>query len=315
MPTVQAEFWLNDSLYLKNNHNLHFTSTTETSTSIRLLPEFSCIQQFPTALLPNTQFTLGTQLELQASESTNQSEGIIKELNVTTSLNPYWSFTMGRQKISHIQPGLFTNSLNKNDQSPDPLGDLNYSQGILATFRLGPVEQQLSYIQQTEDNYLITNKNTASYHYKIKTGIPGYKIGPLTLLISHQEQGITRGMIGSALQLPMKFVPGSWQWSFQFASEFNNSEAERNQQAWQNSMVWLGFVPHHNIGILFSHTDKQWIYSDDFNANQSSTAIRYQWLALQSFSVQATASSITKKGTKNDNKNEERMEVKVNFSF
>ncbi len=325
--TVQAELWLSDSLYLINNQQFQLTATADKSPILGLLPEFSLVQSIPSELLASSKITLSSQFDLQTSESKSHTNGIINEFNLTFSANPFWSFTLGRQKISHAQPDLFSASLNKNDQSYYPLTELNYSQGLLMTYRLGFVEQQLLLIQQTEAEHLTENKsNKPSYHYKIKVGIPGYKVGPLTLLISHKSKikdnssasaGVTRAMLGSAVQLPLKLVSGDGQWAFQYASELNN-KIEGNQYAWQTSISWLGFIPQHNFGLLFSHSDRQWLYSDDFKPGQNTTELRYQWLAQQGFKIELAAKKTIDNLTSSDsanNKSADEMNMKLYFSF
>jgi len=325
--TAQAELWLNDSLYLSNTQLVQYTSVNDKPPILGILPEFSLVQGIPAELLASSKITLSSQFDLQTSESKSYTKGIINEFNLTHSANPFWSFTLGRQKISHAQPDLFSASLNKNDQSFYPLTELNYSQGILTTYRLGFVEQQLMFIQQTEAEYLTAYKsNKPSYHYKIKVGIPGYKIGPLTLLISHESKikenslasvGLVRAMLGSAVQLPLKFVTGDGQWAFQYARELNN-KIEGNQYAWQTSFSWLGFIPRHNLGLLFSHSDKQWLYSDDFTPGQNTTELRYQWLAQQGFKIELAAKKTIDNLTSSDsanNKSANEMNMKLYFSF
>jgi len=325
--TVQAEIWLSDSLYLSNSQQLQFTAADDKSPILGILPEFSLVQGIPPELLASSKITLSSQFDLQTSESKSYTKGIINEFNLTLSANPFWSFTFGRQKISHAQADLFSASLNKNDQSFYPLTELNYSQGILTTYRLGFVEQQLMLIQQTEAEYLTASKsNTPSYHYKIKVGIPGYKVGPLILLISHESKtkenssasvGLVRAMLGSAVQLPLKFVSGDGQWAFQYARELNN-KIEGNQYAWQTSMSWLGFIPRHNLGLLFSHSDKQWRYSDDFTPGQNTTELRYQWLAQQDFKIELAARKTIDKLTSSNSaniKSVDEMNMRLYFSF
>jgi len=325
--TVQAEIWLSDSLYLSNSQQLQFTAADDKSPILGILPEFSLVQGIPPELLASSKITLSSQFDLQTSESKSYTKGIINEFNLTFSANPFWSFTFGRQKISHAQADLFSASLNKNDQSFYPLTELNYSQGILTTYRLGFVEQQLMLIQQTEAEYLTASKsNTPSYHYKIKVGIPGYKVGPLILLISHESKtkenssasvGLVRAMLGSAVQLPLKFVSGDGQWAFQYARELNN-KIEGNQYAWQTSMSWLGFIPRHNLGLLFSHSDKQWRYSDDFTPGQNTTELRYQWLAQQDFKIELAARKTIDKLTSSNSaniKSVDEMNMRLYFSF
>ena len=145
--TAHSEIWLTDTLYLENNHHLLFSSrksdiSTSTS-SFRLLPEFTLTQGIESSFLPTSKITLGSKFDLSNNEESTEenihTQGIISELNFTTSLGPYWGFTLGRQKISYSQPDLFNTSLNKNDFRPEPLADLHYSHGLLILYLLGHI--------------------------------------------------------------------------------------------------------------------------------------------------------------------------------
>lgn len=338
---IQAEFWLNDNLYIDNNHYLQLnavninsknnSSDKDSTTSLRLLPEFYLVQNIPAPSLAS-KITIGSKFDLQATnthtningQTETHSQAIINELQLITAINPYWSFTLGRQKIAYAQQDLFSTSLNKNDQRPTPLKSLTFSQGLLTTLRLGIVEQSLLLNQKNEKN-----GNKPSVHYQLKVGIPGYKVGPLTLLLSREnkvqylaqdsflerntaKQAIHRVMIGSAMQFPLKFITGDWQWAFQYASELNN-EVSGDQKAWQTSFSWLGFIPNHKVGILFSHTDAQWTYSDDFIPDKNQAELRYQWSINQRLILELDTSTTDFGAIEKNIENE--MTLSVHFKF
>ncbi len=327
---AQAEVWLNDNLYFDNQHYLQLSfinnsSVNDSTTGFRLLPEFSLIQNMPTSFA--SKITIGSKLDLQTTnthintsandQTETHSQAIINELQLTTALSPYWSFTLGRQKIAYAQQDLFRTSLNKNDRRPAPFEKLTFSQGLLTTLRLGVIEQSLLLNQKTENK-----ESKPSVHYQLKIGIPGYKVGPLTLLLSQERssthlainQITNRAMLGSAVQFPLGFITGDWQWAFQFATELNN--AVNNQQAWQTSFSWLGFIPNHKLGILFSHTDSQWTYSDDFIPDARRTELRYQWRLHQRLTIALAANKTTLNSSiKTAISTEEDMALKVSFAF
>jgi hypothetical protein len=312
--SAKAEVWLTDNLYIENQQHIQLESLNDGSSNtnnFRFLPELSVIQNIPTSSLIN-EVTLGGKFDLQQSHAKAHSQAIVNQLNIKTAINPYWSFTLGRQKIAYSQPDLFNTSLNKNDLRQTPLKDLSFSQGLLTTLRLGVMEQSLLLSQKNEKE-----GSKPSYHYQLKLGIPGYKAGPLVLLLSQENnaknQKNSRAMIGSALQLPLKFIVGDWQWAFQYASELENRSAER-QHAWQTSFSWLGFIPNHKAGILFSHTDQYWSYSDDFNPNTQRTELRYQWLVIQRLDI-GLATSKNKINLINSNKTLYEMAVSINFAL
>lgn len=317
---VQAEVWLTDTLYLENNHqllikNLKSGNRQSSISSFRLLPEFTIIQSVESESLPPSKITLGSKLDLLINDNDTNTQAIINEFNISSSIGTYWAFTLGRQKISYVQPDLFNTSLNKNDLRTDPLEDLNYSQGLLILYRLGYIEQSLLLNQQTESSQ---NKDPHSAHYQLQIGIPGYKIGPAKIVISYEDKEnntpITRGLLGSALQFPMRIAPGDWQWAFQYAQELNNQQPGGNQFAWQTSLSWLGFIPQHKLGLLFSHSDKLWSYSDDFNAGEDGIEIRYQWAAQQKINIELAAShrrNFLVEGTVK----EEEISMRLNLSF
>jgi hypothetical protein len=330
---VQAEVWLSENLHIDNQQYLQLSSVNNSSknnsagkdstTSLRLLPEFSLIQNIPAPSVAS-KITLGSKLDLQGEKTqTNngyraqsKSQAIINELHLTTALGPYWSFILGRQKIAYAQQDLFSTSLNKNDIRPAPLDKLTFSQGLLTTLRIGIIEQSLLLNQETENK-----ESKLSTHYQIKLGIPGYKVGPLVLLLSQEDkfqesyrsnQTVSRVMLGSALQFPLGFITGHWQWAFQFASEIDNEIAD-NQQAWQTSVSWLGFIPNHKVGILFAHTDTQWAYSDDFILGTNHSELRYQWRMNQRLTLELAASTIYFNAVKKDTENEIALSIHLKF--
>jgi hypothetical protein len=159
----------------------------------------------------------------------------------------------------------------------------NYSQGLLINNRQGVVQQQLVL------NY--KNDSELSYHYQLYVGIPGYKVGPLTLVIEylpyfnsngfHNSEEQVLAILGNSIQFPMPKVfdlnlKGDWQWSFQVAQQRAQKSDHKNQQAWQTSLSWLGLIPQHKLGLLVSHTDDRWVYSDDFSRKQNSLELGYQ---------------------------------------
>lgn len=312
--SAKAEVWLTDNLYIDNQQHIQLDSKNDGSTNttnFRFLPELSVIQNIPTSSLIN-EVTLGGKFDLQQSHAKAHSQAIVNQLNIKTAIKPYWSFILGRLKIAYSQPDLFNSSLNKNDLRKAPLKDLSFSQGLLTTLRLGVIEQSLLLSQKNEKE-----DSKPSYHYKLKLGIPGYKAGPFILLLSQENNAVNqktnRAMIGSALQLPLKFIVGDWQWAFQYASELENKSAEK-QHAWQTSFSWLGFIPNHKAGILFSHTDQYWSYSDDFNPNTQRTELRYQWLIHQQLNIELTASKIKFNGGKL-NKSDNEVALEINFAL
>ena len=293
--SVQAEYWLSDSLYLEHNQQLLIQQQADT-VNWQLLPEINFTQD-----INNSAMALGAKLRLEE----NNSDGIINNLNLRYSLSPRIMMIFGRQKIHYNQNDLFRTSLNKNDEKVDAL---NYSQGLRIIHRLGYIEQSILFNQQSE------SKQTASTHYQLKIGIPGYKVGPLVVVLEYPSESnrILRGMLGSALQFPLRIVPGDWQWAFQYATEFNQPQS--NQQAWQTSFSWLGFIPQHKVGVLFSHSADAWTYSDDFNAAQDQLDMRYQWRMSQQSNFELSLSQINSKQIADDKKIETIM-AKVDFSF
>jgi hypothetical protein len=293
--SAQAEYWLSDSLYLENNQQLFVKQQTDTL-NWQLLPEINLTQK-----INNSAVALGVKLRLDE----NNSDGIINNLNLRYSLSSRVMMIFGRQKIHYNQNDLFRTSLNKNDEKVDAL---NYSQGLRIIHRLGYIEQSILFNQQSE------SKQSASTHYQLKIGIPGYKVGPLAIALEYPSESnrILRGMLGSALQFPLRIVPGDWQWAFQYATEFNQPQS--NEQAWQTSFSWLGFIPQHKVGVLFSHSDDTWTYSDDFNAAQDQVEMRYQWMMNQQGNFELSLSQVNSKQIVGDKKTETIM-AKVDFSF
>lgn len=317
---VQAEVWLNDNVYFENQYDLQLSATNkstinkrsmndglvkDSTTNLRFLPEFSLVQSIPTSSLAS-KMTLGSKFDLQTTNT--HSQVIINELHLTTAISPILAFTLGRQKIAYAQQDLFSTSLNKNDLRPAPLEELTFSQGLLTTLRLGVIEQSVLLNQKDENN-----ESKPSFHYQLKVGIPGYKVGPLKLLLSRESNATykitNRVMLGSAVQLPLGFIPGHWQWAFQYATELNN--AVDNQQAWQTSLSWLGLIPNHKVGLLFSHTDSYWNYSDDFIPNTNRTELRYQWRIQQRLTLELAASKVDFNATPENSEDE----IALNVSF
>ena len=293
--SAQAEYWLSDSLYLENNQQLFVKQQTDTL-NWQLMPEINLTQN-----INNNAVALGAKLRLEE----NNSDGIINNLNLHYSPSSRIMMVFGRQKIHYNQNDLFRTSLSKNDEK---VGALNYSQGLRIIHRLGYIEQSILFNQQSE------SKQAASTHYQLKIGVPGYKVGPLVVALEYPSESnrILRGMLGSALQFPLRIVPGDWQWAFQYATEFNQPQS--NERAWQTSFSWLGFIPQHKVGILFSHSDDAWTYSDDFDAAQDQVEMRYQWMMNQQGSFELSLSQENSKQIA-DNKKTETIIAKVAFAF
>lgn len=290
---VQAEYWLSDSLYVENNQQFLLNQQTN-DTHWQLLPELNFTQ-----ILSHSEISLGAKLNLEE----DASDGIINNLNIRFAPLSRLVTILGRQKISYKQNDLFRTSLSKND---DKVDGFNYSQGLRIIHRLGYIEQSVFLNQYAH--------STASTHYQLKVGIPGYKVGPLVIALEYPSKSnrILRGMLGSALQFPLRIVPGDWQWAFQYATEFN--QPQTNQRAWQTSISWLGFIPQHKIGVLFSHNDEAWTYSDDFNPGQDQIDLRYQWDINQQASLEFSLNQIIPQQTSNDKKIE-TLSFKFAFSF
>ncbi len=290
---VHAEYWLSDRLFIDNHQQLLINSKSNNNNSTnlhgQLLPELTMTQG-----LNNSAFVFGTKLNLQR----HQVDATINNANLRFSpqfLNPFLPesltsrmlITLGRQKISYAQTDLFARSLTKND---DQTAALNYSQGLKIRHRLGFIEQNIFFNQYARSDSLnapVRHHGTGT-HYQLKVGVPGYIVGPAVLVIESpsqrdgQRDNPLRAMLGSAVQLPLRIVPGDWQWAFQYASELSDSKpSHKKQKAWQTSISWLGFIPQHKVGILFSHSDDGWIYSDDFKSGQDRIEIRYQWTVNQ----------------------------------
>lgn len=293
--SAQAEYWLSDSLYLENNQQLFVKQQTDTL-NWQLMPEINLTQN-----INNNAVALGAKLRLEE----NNSDGIINNLNLHYSPSSRIMMVFGRQKIHYNQNDLFRTSLSKNDEKVDAI---NYSQGLQIIHRLGYIEQSILFNQQSE------SKKSASTHYQLKIGVPGYKVGPLVVALEYPSESnrILRGMLGSALQFPLRIVPGDWQWAFQYATEFNQPQS--NERAWQTSFSWLGFIPQHKVGILFSHSDDAWTYSDDFDAAQDQVEMRYQWMMNQQGSFELSLSQENSKQIA-ENKKTETIIAKVAFAF
>ena len=310
---AQAEYWLSDSLFIENNQNLLISNNTS-NLHWQLLPELTLTQG-----LTNSSFIVGTKLNVER----HQTDAAINNANLRFSPQLLNSFlpesltsrmliTLGRQKVSYAQADLFARSLTKNDDQTDAL---NYSQGLKIRHRLGFIEQSIFFNQYARSDSLSApaKHHGTSTHYQLKVGVPGYVVGPAILVIESpsQRDEPLRAMLGSAVQLPLRIVPGDWQWAFQYAGELSyNKLSHKKQKAWQTSVSWLGFIPQHNIGILFSHSDNGWTYSDDLNSGQDRIEIRYQWTAHQraNFEWALTASET-------ETKTEETIHGRLTFSF
>ena len=318
---VKAETWLTDTLYLDNNTDLIYTHISPNNHepsqyAFQLVPELILTQGIHSKFLPPSKLTLGSKIEFSTENDTPQSQALINEFHFSSSIGSHWGFRLGRQKISYAQPDLFNTSLNKNDIRPNPLvNNLTFSQGFLATYRLGYIEQQVLINQQTEKE---PSEPLPSAHYQLKIGTPGYKVGPIKLVLSYedvdQNDFIFRGMIGSAVQFPIRILPGDWQWAFQYAQEFNNAMKGGNQYAWQSSISWLGFISQHKIGLLLSHTDKQWTYSDNFHAGEDRIEVHYQWLTHQNFNIEIAGAKV-RNTLYSDTLKEEHVSLRTSFSF
>lgn len=288
-PSALSEFWLTDSLYLQNQQ---FISLQQPM--VRKDHEMSW--QGISQLNLNQELEFGKlQLASKLAFTNQTADAVINQANLVFSIPPLtqWNFTLGRQTISYSQQDLFNKSLSKNHTSQERLhqeDSRNYSQGFLINHRLGFVQQQLLLNQD--------NHHQLSYHYLLNAGIPGYIIGPISLVVEylpsfqqavsetqqHKQQPLLT-MLGSAIQFPMPNLffmnlKGDWQWAFQFGRLYHLSSQENgsltNQQAWQSSLSWLGFIPRHKLGLLVNHTDKGWVYSDDFSNQQDNLEFRYQ---------------------------------------
>lgn len=289
-PLALSEFWLSDRLYLQNQQ---FTSLEQPITTDDNDLSWQGISQ----LNLNQGLEFGKlQLGSKLAFSNQTTDAVINQANLVFAIPQLtqWTFTLGRQTISYSQQDLFNKSLSKNHSSLTrlhPQNSRNYSQGFLINHRLGFIQQQL---------LLNQDNNQPSYHYQLTVGIPGYIVGPITLVVEYlpsfqqadsevqqyqyQQQPLLT-MLGSAIQFPMPNLfamnlKGDWQWAFQFG-RLDHLSSQKNgslttQQAWQSSLSWLGFIPRHKLGLLVSHTDKGWVYSDDFSNQQDSLELRYQ---------------------------------------
>lgn len=305
---AQAEIWLDSDSYAESSQSLQL-SYSDHFLDFRFLPSFSLIKN--TSGTPFfDQARVGAQFDFQSVRKEQHNQVIIKELNLTKVISPYLDVSLGRLKIQYAQPDLFNRSLNKNDFSTFPVNTLPFSQGLLSRARFGAIEQSFFWNQKDENP-----DSQSSFHYQMKVGIPGYIIGPATLLISHEEQDfkkITRAMIGSALQFPLHLFHGDGQWAFQYAQELNNS-IEDNQDAWQTSFSWLGFIPNHKIGILLSQTGRQWHYSDDFGPNTKHKELRYQWHIHQRLTAEIAA--IRASAHVQSKENKDKLQMRFDFYF
>lgn len=323
-----AEVWLNDQLSLEGHQRITLIQQDDKVTW-QFAPEMVLSQP----MLTRSQLQLSARLRLQEEDSDLTLNG----LNITTALSPYWSIITGRQSISYIQADLFERSLSSNDQQTQPINYVaksrfNYSQGIQIKHRLAFIEQQL-FIRQNkyshstgletelEDASLNPHPNTQfkpedpSIHYHLSVGVPGYIAGPLNITLESQEdlqgENRLRAMVGAAVQLPIKIAPGDWQWAFQYATELSGNKS----RAWQTSLAWLGFIPKHKLGMLWSHTDAQWVYSDDFQAASNHLEFRYQWFKNQTWNLALGLSRITHNQATMDSRQTVQGQLTLNHHF
>lgn len=263
---VRAEAWLTDSTYLESQHLLtleHKASDKETG--------FDTLSQVHAdQLLGFGKLQLGGKFASRDLDT----HVLINEINLVTTVEdlPYFSFTLGRMLVHYRQEDLFNTSLSKNQDrllSTQDDKERNYSQGLLTQFQLGFIHQALL-INHYSDQ-------ATSFHYRFNLGVPGYKFGPLQLVLEQlpkdylgQSDAHLLLLLAGNLQFPFPTIgqykiPGAWQWSFQLGRIQTNLQAEEKElQAWQSSLAWLGFIPKHKLGFLWAHTSENWLYSSDF---------------------------------------------------
>ena len=286
-PTVRAEIWLDDELYLENHSHIAISPSLDNQDSWGM--GFSDFKF--THSLGQSQIQLGSKLAVDQK----QQQLILNNLNLTTSISasdpssfPDWQLTFGRQTISFAQGDMFATSLSKNQTQAQILNtnhDRNYTQGLL-------IQKQLGFIQQ---EVMINHDplRELNYHYRLNLGVPGYKVGPLKLVLEYfpeyednrEESSL---LLGSALQFPLvnisnNTLAGDWQWAFQYAQHLNS---QTPSSAFQTSISWLGFIPQHNLGLQFSRIGNQWEKSDDFDSGQESLELRYQFIFLSGQQVE-----------------------------
>lgn len=285
-PTVRAELWLDEDLYLENHSHIAISPFNSPNSWGIGYSDFKLAQS-----LGQSQIQLGSRIAIDEK----QQNVILNNLNLTTSLSardpssfPDWQFTLGRQTISFAQGDMFATSLSKNQTRAQTLNtkhDKNYTQGLLIQSQLGFIQQEMMINQDPLHEF--------NYHYLLNLGVPGYKLGPLKLVLEYlpeykdkREEFIM--LVDSALQFPLAHISnnaltGDWQWAFQYAQQLNSQVPHT---AFQTSLSWLGFIPQHNLGIQFSHMGNQWQYSDDFVSGQESLELRYQFNSLSGQQVE-----------------------------
>jgi hypothetical protein len=304
---VSAEIWLTDSSYLESQHNIAFNQDADVHTLSQL---------HVSQILSQAKIQFSGKLKTDNQES----ESLLNQAKIVTAPLPYFSFTLGRFLINYRQEDLFKTSLGKNQDhplfKPNKFGqeqyrlEKHYNQGFLTRFQLGFIGQEFSINHYKNEQ--------ASYHYRIKIGVPGYKFGPLDFMLEQLPKGYLNqqapqslALLGGSLTLPIPKlhsfnIPGAWQWSFQLGKGLKQST-----QAWQTSLAWLGFIPKHKLGLMWAETDKDWIYSSDFNSMQSSFQARYQITFSQTLTINATAIKLIKQGQKN----EQVLQLAMELSF
>lgn len=312
-PQVSAEVWLTDSNYLESQHYVAFNQDADVLT----LSQFHASQILKHAKI---------QFSGKLNTKNQQSESLVNQAKLVTAPLPYFSFTLGRFLVNFRQEDLFKSSLGKNqDRVLFPFHtfgqeqyrqeqyrhEKQYNQGLLSRFQLGFIGQELSVNHSA-------NKQT-SYHYRLKIGVPGYKFGPLDFVIEQLPKGYLNqptdqslALLGSSLRLPMLHlnsykIPGVWQWSFQLGKGLKQSA-----QAWQTSIAWLGFIPNHNFGLMWAKTDENWLYSSDFDTQQSSFQARYQITVPQTLSQTLT---INATAIRFDNHNQQRKQQSLQLAM
>ncbi len=297
--SVSSEVWLSDSLYLESQHHLFsklpsIDKDKQQENTLNTLSQFH-LNQLITANGTNfaDHFYVIDKLHLagKLASSNQQTLGQMNAFNLVSAPRslPYFSFTLGRMLVNYRQEQLFNTSLSKNQDRLVRIHrdkELNYSQGLLTQFQLGFIRQSVLINQY--------KNQAASYHYRLNLGIPGYKLGPLQLVLEQLPKGYLQqekvqqiALLGASLQWPMPKLwhyqaPGDWQWSFQFGQGF-----KQNTHAWQTSLSWLGFIKHHRLGLLWANTDQNWYYSSDFERRQRLLAGRYQLTINQNTLISA----------------------------
>ena len=285
-PTVRAEIWLSDELYLENRSRIAISPSLDDQDSRgKGFSDFKF-----THGLGQSQIQLGSKLAFDE----RQQQLILNNLNLTTSISasdpspfPDWQFTLGRQTISFAQGDMFATSLSKNQTQAQFLNtnhDRNYTQGLLIQNQLGFIQQEIMINHDPRREF--------NYHYQLYLGVPGYKVGPLKLVLEYLPEYEDNpekliALLSSALQFPLASISndtltGDWQWAFQYAKQFDSKNSLQNgsqtsSRAFQTSLSWLGFIPQHHLGLQFSYIGNQWENSDDFGKGQETLAVRYQF--------------------------------------